>query len=106
MFKKLKGDKPYFRASIFGFFLQGPMEVIFFWGFVQASLQSYFISGAVATIEYATLVTATIYELMHLKNILDDLENFKVNLRALPFRFLSGLWIGMFFKLQTPSFFL
>ncbi|HOB16070.1 MAG TPA: CPBP family intramembrane metalloprotease [Defluviitoga sp.] len=79
--------------------LVGPVEEIFYRGFIQGSLEQ-LITGSFLTIRYSTLISMLIFILAHLSNVFFGKENLKQFLNLLPGRIIMSFILCYTFQIS------
>lgn len=79
--------------------LVGPIEEIFYRGFVQGNLEK-LIFGSIFTIRYSTLISMLIFILAHLNNVFFGKENIKQFLNLLPGRVIMSFILSYTFQIS------
>ena len=79
-----------------GFFV-GPVEELFYRGFVQSTLTT-IVQGKIIIFEYATILASIIFVLAHTVNVFSKAETWKEFVATIPTRLLAGLIFGYCFQ--------
>ena len=91
-------------TMIFVLIFVGPVEELFYRGFVQGTLAT-MINGQLFMFSYAAIIGSLIFTLVHINNVFKGDETLKAFLIMFPIRFLLGLILGYSFQVSESLIF-
>jgi len=94
------GEKESFWGLVYVWAFVGPVEELFYRGFIQGTLSG-LLDGKIFFLSYATLISSIIFVIVHAFNVLEGNETWGAFLSTLPTRLLAALVLG--YSLQVSN---